>query len=117
MTRVTDKCSSEAELGEAADNVPLCVVHFHNYDHKTQDPGFVEGQTHTVVLPPFFDRNASMSMKARFERGTMNPKKQLLEFDGSSAAPTAANAASTTSSGPERRGSHDFHLQPVNINI
>ena len=53
-----------------------------NYNHDTQDAGFAVRHTHTVVLPPFFDRAANTSVRARFEKGTMHPKLQLLEFDG-----------------------------------
>ena len=98
------------------------VIVCDNYDHDTQDPGFVEGQTHTVVMPPFFDRNASTSMRARFERGTMHPKMQLLEFDGG--APDtqflrvvigSANLGDYDRSINNQFWAHDFPLQPVNI--
>jgi hypothetical protein len=94
------------------------VIVCDNYDHDTQDSGFVEGETHTVVMPPFFDRNANTSKRARFERGTMHPKMQLLEFDGGTPDTQflrvvigSANLGDYDRSINNQFWSHDFPLQ------
>lgn len=98
------------------------VVVCDNYDHDTQDPGFVEGETYTVVMPPFFDSTANTSMRARFEKGTMHPKMQLLEFDGGTPDTQflrvvigSANLGDYDRSINNQFWAHDFPLQPVNV--
>lgn len=60
------------------------VIICDNYDHDSHAHGY-DARTYSpwvVVLPQFFDTGATSAQRARLEKGTMHPKLQLLEFNG-----------------------------------